>query len=99
MKMSNLNENLLRLNLNSTIRFKLTDKGRELHKYDYDEFWSYHSNRPTSVVYRPLEEDEEGYSKMQLWDFMNIFGKYIILGCELPVEEANIFIKGSDLIY
>lgn len=98
MKMSNLNENLLRLNLNSTVRFKLTDKGRELHKYDFEEFWNYR-NRPASVVYRPLKEDEEGYSKMQLWDFMNIFGKYISLGCELPVEEALIFIKGSDLIY
>lgn len=99
MKMSNLNENLLRLNLNSTIRFKLTDEGREIHKQVFTDFWEGRNRPVAAVVYRPLKEDEEGYCKMQLWDFMSTFGEFIYLGCVLPVEEASIFIKGSDLIY
>lgn len=74
-------------NLNKKIKFKITEHGE---KY-LDHL------AKTDPVYmacgRPkFDECSEGYSETVLWEFINIFGPKIYMGCDLPVE-ATFFLE------
>lgn len=76
-------------NLNDMVRVKLTDKGREVHRADYDklcEGW------PTAPAYRPPEEDAEGWSVWQLWCLMHQMGPHCSNGGDVPVETGIEFL-------
>lgn len=66
-------------NINYYVKVKLTKTGRDILKND--------PMRTLSV-----DEDENGYSKWQMWDLMATFGKYIHMGGNLPFE-TNIIIE------
>ena len=41
--------------------------------------------------------DEEGYTRFQMHDFINTFGEYIHVGCEMPCEPTiQIQIDSAD---
>ena len=42
---------------------------------------------------RELEVDDEGWSEMQLWEFMDIYGSYFTCGMNLPVETSVVLIN------
>lgn len=74
-----------RLNLNSIIKVKLTDRGKDVFYHQYDSF-------------RYPDVDNEGYSKFQLWDFMHIYGHTFILGnVNEVIKPLDIFIEDEDL--
>ena len=82
----------MKFNVNNYIKVKISDYGEELLRLDHDksvkQLWEIHPRlamREEGNFTLPIE-DEEGYSKMQMWHFMAIFGKHIYLGCELPFE-------------
>ena len=88
-----------KLNLNSIIKVKLTDYGKDI-------FYHRHDDINASIVQRgwkPIEPcfprvDDEGFSKFQLWDFMNIYGDYFQLGLErVPIKDLSIYIDEQDL--
>ncbi len=64
---------LRKFNINSNVKVKLTDKGRQL----------FHSNKlyEKFPFPRTLIEDD-GYSTWQLWDLMSEFGEHIWLGAD-----------------
>lgn len=66
-------------NLNDHVLVRLTEHGRKLHRDDYDK-----SKSP--YPYKEPEEDEQGWSKWQLWELMRAFGPHLYNGCELPFE-------------
>lgn len=68
----------MRINLNETVKVKLTDHGKMIYYHRYDDI----NKRVGKEVCKPSlpEEDEDGYSKFQLWDFMNLYGKYLTAG-------------------
>lgn len=78
----------VKLNINDTVKVKLTQQGRELHRIAHIKFWSERgymdANKP--FPYRAPEEDVEGYSRWQLWDLMATFGPYIYMDCDPPFE-------------
>lgn len=70
-------------NVNAYVRVKLTDRGRELHRQQYDELKA--TCPRLNLKYRPVIEDEEGWSEWQMHAVMWRFGKYMI-GSPLPFE-------------
>lgn len=75
-------------NLNDYVRVKLTDHGRALHRAEFDRLCAFWVDRgfpaPEDLVYRPVEEAEDGWSTWQLWDLMHTFGAHLYNGCQLP---------------
>ena len=87
-----------KLNLNSTIGFRLNDRGIDIYYHKYDNL----NERIVSLGGEPLERqypdvDENGISWFQLWQFMNIFGNHIGLGKPEFWKELSIYIKEEDL--
>jgi hypothetical protein len=74
-------------NVNSDVKVRLTDKGREF----------FYSNKYyTGTRYqRKLVEDEQGYSTWQLWVLMEEFGPHISMFTNC--FETNILLNDEDL--
>lgn len=87
-----------KLNLNSTIKFRLNDRGRDIFYHRFDELNEFIQSRGC----QPLEptfpnEDENGYSSFQVWEFMFIYGKYCGMGFPEFWEDLNLYIDETDL--
>lgn len=61
-------------NINNTVRVRLTDAGREYHRRIHNELYA------RIFLYRPPEEDADGWSRWQLWSLMQTFGPGVSLG-------------------
>lgn len=70
------------LNLNYQIKFKPNETGIAILKAEYDKV-----GLPFT-----LDTDENGYTEMQLWRFMQLFGPHIGAGTFLPID-PNILIS------
>lgn len=93
MKMITPVETVYEVNLNTRIKVKLTEYGKEWHKKDYEKLCG------SLKYYLEPEVDPHGYSEFTLWDFMNIFGKSFFNGCppDAQVIEPNcIYLIDSD---
>ena len=78
-------------NLNNYIKVKLKPEGVEIYR-------KYH----VTVFGDSLEDylfdykvDEDGYFKIQLWRFVNIFGEYMVMGYEMPFD-LNVMIQSEE---
>lgn len=76
--------NIIKININFTVRVKLTDFGREMHRKDHVDFWTAHG-RP-DMRYHPPVTDSDGWSRFQLWSLMQCFGNHVSLGSVPPFE-------------
>ena len=65
-------------NLNDTIKVKLTDYGKTIYR-TYLETVNICYGKNVIKDTEPIV-DADGYSKFQLWSFMNTFGAYIYIG-------------------
>lgn len=81
-------DNVIRINLNDFVRFKLTDRGREIFQHHLDDALKYLPDVDRSKLEQAT--DFNGYKKMQLHRFMNIFGPYLMNGAPVPVENVEI---------
>jgi hypothetical protein len=61
-------------NANEYVRVQLTDLGREIHRKHWEPFCN------AQLPYSPPKEDEEGWSRFQLWELMQLFGPHTYLG-------------------
>ena len=70
----------LRINLNETIKVKLTDWGKEIYYHRYDRT----NQIAGKEICKPSfpKEDENGYTEFQLWCFIELYGMHI--GMTLP---------------
>jgi hypothetical protein len=84
------------LNLNSEIKVKLTDRGKEVYYHQFDELNKRYPNLP-AIEPRMPEVDSDGYTTIQLWKFMNVFGKSMVMGCPNVIQPLNIYIEDDDL--
>ena len=86
------------LNLNSTIKVRLTDYGKDIFYHYFDDLNIFIVSRGGKEI-EPCypNVDENGYSKFQLWDFMNIYGPYMRLGARNVIEPLEICIDENDL--
>lgn len=81
----------MKFNINEYVHVKLTERGRELHRKEHDDFNSKHD---LDLEYLPPKDSDKypGYSKFQLWHLMEDFGKYCRTGC-FPPFETEIMIE------
>lgn len=72
-------------NINNNVYVRLTDYGRKIHRNIYNAIAKEYAGK-LPWAYKAPKEDKEGWSKWQLHDLMNIFGEFMVMGCELPFE-------------
>lgn len=72
---------LVKLNINDTVKVKLTEHGKNLIK-----------RRPEYYNWK-LITDENGYSEWQLWHLFQTFEGHLGLGFTLPFETEIILIE------
>lgn len=86
------------LNLNCIIKVKLTDYGKDIFYHQYDELNKcIVKNNGALIKPRFPDVDSEGYSKFQLWDFMHVYGKHMMLAEPSVIKPLNIYIDDDDL--
>lgn len=87
-----------KLNLNSTIGFRLNDRGKDIYYHKYDDLNKYIMSQGGEPLERRYPDvDENGISWFQLWQFMDIFGNHTGLGKPEFWKELSIYIKEEDL--
>lgn len=80
----------IEFNINQYVRVRLTETGHKIHKEDYDRIYRNYKKNP--YPYNPPKEDEDGWSRWQLWTLMELFGSSIHIGInEAPFETNIIF--------
>ena len=87
-----------KLNLNSTVRVKLTDYGEFIyfHRFDeYNKFIEKNGGSPLTPNYP--EKDDDGFTKFLLWKFIELYGPYIHMGAKNVIEPLDIYIDNYDL--
>lgn len=84
---------LIRINLNESIKVKLTDWGKEIYYHQYDKV----NQIAGREICKPSfpKEDENGYTEFQLWDFIQLYGIHI--GMTLPdvIKPFEIVYEGE----
>lgn len=81
----------IRINLNESIKVKLTELGKEIFYHQYDAI--------NKIIGREVckpsfpKEDENGYTEFQLWEFIELYGLH--MGITLPnvIEPLEIIYK------
>ena len=66
---------LIRINLNDWVKVKLTDWGKEIYYHQ----WDGKNQIAGKEIFKPKfpREDENGYTKFQLWHFMELYGEHM----------------------
>ena len=87
----------VKINLNETVKFKLTDYGKDIYYHRFDEL----NEKIVKAGGRSIEPnmprvDSEGYTEMLLWYFINIYGKHMKLGCDNVVEPFEIIYETEE---
>lgn len=81
----------MRINLNDTVKFKLTDIGKDIYYHRFDDLIDAH---PEFGLKRRMPTiDEDGYSKMQLWTFIELYGPYMGMCKPNVIEPIEIIVE------
>ena len=85
-------------NINNMIKVKLTEHGKAILSQEESRIANVLKNLNFSDAdnYSPYSEDEDGYIKFQMWDFMRIFGSHFDLGCPLIIENNEIIFPDAE---
>ena len=81
------------LNIDSTVKVRLTKYGKEVHRKNWEDFWS-SINRLDENPYEPPNTDAGGYVEFEMWYLMDTFGSHC--GKEQPFC-GEILIDEDDL--
>jgi hypothetical protein len=73
------------VNLNRTVLVKITARGYEVMKQNYEDLFTNPNYRELHPFKYP-EVDGNGYTRMQLWEVMHEFGHAMHNGCDVPIE-------------
>lgn len=72
-------------NVNDYVKVKLTEKGKYIYYHQFDDMNEEilkMGGKPLNPI--ELKYDDEGYVELQMWHFMEIFGKHLYNGCNIP---------------
>ena len=79
-------------NVNDYVKVKLTEKGKYIYRHNLDDLnETIRGLGGEPLIPIELEYDDEGYAKFQLWHLMEIFGKHLFNGCEVPFNTTIKF--------
>lgn len=65
----------MKINLNDFVKVKLTDLGKDIYYHRFDALNDYYGREVLKPTFP--EEDENGYTKFQLWEFIELYGEHI----------------------
>lgn len=71
-------------NLNHSVFVKLTEHGRKIHRQAHADLNASCGGR--LGPYSPPLEDNDGWSRWQLWELMHTFGPHVYNGCKAPIH-------------
>lgn len=87
-----------KLNMNSTIKVKLTPFGAYIFYHQFDELNKKVLNSGGRPIHPRMPEiDNKGFSKFQLHHFINLYGDYMTVSQKNVVEDISIYIDEEDL--
>ena len=78
----------IRINLNEWIKVKLTDLGKEIYYHQYDELNKAYGREMLKPNFP--SEDEDGYTRFQLWKFIQLYGSHIGIGTPNVIDPIDI---------
>lgn len=78
----------VKINLNSIIKVRLTDLGRDIYYHRVDDLNEYFGCEKLKPTYP--EVDSEGYTKFTLWGFMELYGSHIGMAKPNVIEPIEI---------
>ena len=78
----------MKINLNEWVKVKLTDLGKEIFYHQYDGV----NKAVGREVCKPFypKEDENGYTKFQLWHFIQLYGEHIGMAYPNVIDPLEI---------
>ena len=78
----------IRINLNETVKVKLTDFGKEIYYHRYDRI----NQIAGREICKPKfpKEDENGYTEFQLWCFIELYGEHMGMASPNVIEPLEI---------
>lgn len=86
-------------NTDKCVKVKLTDEGLRILEARHNKNLEMHPELVKVIgTFKAPEVDEEGYSRFQLFELMNIFGDYMRLGNDNFPFEKDIKIAGEDFV-
>lgn len=87
-----------KLNWNSIVKVKLTERGKEIYRAQYDELNAKQAANGRMIFDRPEPHvDKDGYTTFQLWCFMELYGPYIGMGRKAIADSPDFYIFECDL--
>lgn len=79
---------MIKINLNETIKVKLTPLGAEIYYKQFDELNKQYSRE----ICKPQmpQIDKDGYTEFQLWNFIELYGQHIGMCKPNVIEPLDI---------
>ena len=84
---------MIKFNMNNYIYFKPKEIANQIYREHFEKY-----DVPVEYI-RELELDENGFAKMQFWDFVSVFGKSIttLIMSEQPIQDFTIYFEENDI--
>lgn len=84
------------INLNDYVKVKLTDLGKDIYYHRFDQVNKYIKERGGKPItpYMP-KVDSEGKTKIQLWEFIELYGNHIGMTKPNVIEPLDLEVKNE----
>ena len=82
------------LSLNAKIKVKLTPHGVDIYYHQNDELIEQMKDNKgiTKIIERRMPTiDKDGFTEMQLWEFMELYGSHMNFSEQTVIEPLNIY--------
>lgn len=80
------------INLNDYVKVRLTDYGKDIFYHQYDDLIV----KGVKIKRYMPNEDENGLTEIQLWHFIELYGKYLGMAKPNVIEPLNIYFEGDE---
>ena len=87
-------DNIQKINLNETIKVKLTPYGEEIYYKQFDELNKKYGREICNPQMPRIDTD--GYTEFQLWQFIELYGQHIGMCKSNVIEPLDIVYCGND---
>lgn len=87
-ELKNTKDNIQKINLNETIKVKLTPYGAEIYYKQFDELNKQYGREICKPQMPRIDKD--GYTEFQLWHFMELYGEHIGMCKPNVIEPLDI---------
>ena len=84
----------LRINLNEWVKVKLTDLGKDIYYHKCDELNKAYGREIVKPSFP--REDKDGYTRFQLWEFIQLYGVHIGMAMPNVINPLEIVYEGEN---